>query len=452
MHKRNGHSQTTDPGRAEVFEVSDAKSSDQKMARRVDTWNAISHYLGRNTRTAQRWHKTLDLPVHFLRGNSGTVFAYCDELDEWLRSRSLNSPVLNHGALSPVRAEFASDGDEGLGAENRLSAIGSRNRLHSQELLKEAAEIWSVLTDKNAGEAARLFRKALDMDRESAEAYGGFALTMILQGLIGNVSLATAYSGAKVATIKAMELDPRSNLANCGAAWLSMMNSRDWEKSAKAFESVLKRDSLDPLARVGRALLYIAEGDTRTASDMLYSAWHHNCMSGLALELHVWSEYLECRYGEVLDHVSEVRESGHSGLILDAVEALTYAQYASVTYAIDRIERSLRDRSENAVAQGALAYLLAVDGRESDARAILRELSMRSHAKGGAYYPMSLALLGLGENTEAVQCIERSYHTGSLWSLGFQFDPALHPLRKDARFEQLICTSYPVERNERVAV
>ena len=55
---------------------------------RLDTWKLIAQYLGRSTRTVQRWRLEYGLPVRHLGGDATSVFAYTDELDEWMRSRN----------------------------------------------------------------------------------------------------------------------------------------------------------------------------------------------------------------------------------------------------------------------------------------------------------------------------------------------------------------------------
>lgn len=45
--------------------------------------------MGRGIRTVQRWHETLHLPVHRINpSGKSPVFAYCEELDQWLQRRA----------------------------------------------------------------------------------------------------------------------------------------------------------------------------------------------------------------------------------------------------------------------------------------------------------------------------------------------------------------------------
>jgi hypothetical protein len=57
--------------------------------RRLDSWKAIAQYLGRDVRSVQRWERDRGLPIHRLPGQKGgAVFAYENELSQWLRSGS----------------------------------------------------------------------------------------------------------------------------------------------------------------------------------------------------------------------------------------------------------------------------------------------------------------------------------------------------------------------------
>lgn len=54
----------------------------------LDSWKAISAYVGRTARTCHRWEEELGLPIHRLDGSpKSRVFAYKDELDRWLEKK-----------------------------------------------------------------------------------------------------------------------------------------------------------------------------------------------------------------------------------------------------------------------------------------------------------------------------------------------------------------------------
>lgn len=61
--------------------------------RRLDSWKAIADYLGRDIRTAMRWHDNDGLPVHRIGGSRGrAVFAFTQEIDHWLAGDRVRAP------------------------------------------------------------------------------------------------------------------------------------------------------------------------------------------------------------------------------------------------------------------------------------------------------------------------------------------------------------------------
>jgi hypothetical protein len=68
-------------------EVSSAPCRSQEI---LNSWKEIAQYLNRAVRTAQRWEKDLQMPVHRPRGKArSAALAFTSELDDWLRRTPL---------------------------------------------------------------------------------------------------------------------------------------------------------------------------------------------------------------------------------------------------------------------------------------------------------------------------------------------------------------------------
>ncbi len=69
-----------------------SKPEPLSLADRLDYWQEIAKYLGREVRTVQRWEREKSLPVRRLSGdgedNQPRVFAYKSEIDAWLALQS----------------------------------------------------------------------------------------------------------------------------------------------------------------------------------------------------------------------------------------------------------------------------------------------------------------------------------------------------------------------------
>jgi hypothetical protein len=69
----------------------------------LQTWKEIASELNCGVRTAQRWERTLGLPVRRLgKGSRGRVVAFKDELHRWLRDRAKRPATPKVGLLASI--------------------------------------------------------------------------------------------------------------------------------------------------------------------------------------------------------------------------------------------------------------------------------------------------------------------------------------------------------------
>jgi tetratricopeptide (TPR) repeat protein len=230
----------------------------------------------------------------------------------------------------------------------------------------------------------------------------------------------------------AFRAEPGLPLARCAEAWLKTLSARDWKGARRGFEEVLEESPSCARAMSGRALLYIAEQRPEAASELLLRAAQRTPLSSVPLELYSWSKYLSGDFAGAIEQVQEARAAGHSGPIFDAVESLVLIRQEDPRAKIDRVEALAASSPQCSVPWGVLGYMHAVHGKHRQAREILaRMTSSSTDALGREPYAAALLLIGLDEWRQAVDCLERSYRNGSLWSLGFRSDSILEALRTD---------------------
>jgi hypothetical protein len=67
----------------------------------LTSWKEIARHLSCGVRTAQRWERELDLPIHRPRGKfRGSVLAVASELDAWVKTRPTSDMRLDLTALT----------------------------------------------------------------------------------------------------------------------------------------------------------------------------------------------------------------------------------------------------------------------------------------------------------------------------------------------------------------
>jgi hypothetical protein len=418
---------------------------------RLDTWKAIAQHLGRSARTVQRWHSAYGLPVHHLSGESGSVYAYSDELDRWLKMRGRDGNM--EVTLAPdIQSSNASIDYGTSNAFNDLwgsALVSIQARTRSSQLVFLAAKLWETLSHSNLPAILHYYREAIDLSPGNAEAYAGLSLGLIAQGIWGLARLPVAYRSASAALEHAAIVDSQLPLAKCAEAWLKMLSTRDWQGARSGFEEVLTPAHSCTLGIDGRGLLYIAEGCLKKASELFLEADKRRPLSSASMALHCWSEYLAGEFEYTRHQINETRTTGRSGPVLDAVEALAAIQQEDGEANLDRIEALAAEFPLHEVLQGALGHACAVKGQDQRAREILEALINRAKARmSHEPYAIALILIGLGDRQQAVGYLEQSYRNGSLWSLGFRSDPILKPLRDDPYYDQFLArVSYPEPEN-----
>jgi len=77
--------------------------TDDSKSEILNSWKEVAEYLGRGTRTVQRWEQDLGLPVRRPRGKRhSAVMALRQVLDRWVRNR----PQIDHQESGPIPAMF----------------------------------------------------------------------------------------------------------------------------------------------------------------------------------------------------------------------------------------------------------------------------------------------------------------------------------------------------------
>ena len=80
-------------------------SSSHITNHRLDSWKEIAAFFGRDERTVRRWEKERGLPAHRVPGGErGGVFAYTEELREWLKGRAGELEAAESGTIREVGA------------------------------------------------------------------------------------------------------------------------------------------------------------------------------------------------------------------------------------------------------------------------------------------------------------------------------------------------------------
>lgn len=253
---------------------------DPPHRKRLDSWKAISAFFGRDERTVKRWEGARGLPVHRMPGHGrSSVFAYADELAEWLdgseqkldgafqggygvgeptsRSDGAGAPPGGSVGVGGSKAEatqaptpaseqrayaeraprwllvllglavlvactaYFLESRAGHVRKNLAGTSSPAQRTHTsntqaEELYLEGVYDWNKRTPESLNRAIDEYSQALRLDPRLAPAYAGLAECYLLLREFGAMPDAEAYARAEQAAQRALALD--ENLAEAHAA------------------------------------------------------------------------------------------------------------------------------------------------------------------------------------------------------------------------------------------
>jgi tetratricopeptide (TPR) repeat protein len=260
---------------------------DPLVGRRLDSWKEIAAFFGRAERTVKRWEAERGLPVHRVPGSGrGSVFAYAEELSEWLKGRGqeleadselaensanqLHPPAprsaMISGASTPVGerfplsrvlvsralawiaplalgtalAVFLSLGHRGLS----FKAAAGRHTPNpeAQELYLRGRYYWDRRTPEDLNQAIDYFTQAIVKDPTDAQPYVGLADCYNLLREFGAMPASEAYPRALAAAQRAVELDDSSAEAHNSLAFVTFWWSWRGVTAEREFRRALELD------------------------------------------------------------------------------------------------------------------------------------------------------------------------------------------------------------------
>jgi TolB-like protein/DNA-binding winged helix-turn-helix (wHTH) protein/Flp pilus assembly protein TadD len=291
---------------------------------------------------------------------------------------------------------------------------------------------WNKRTADGLNKAIQYFNEAIARDPKYAHAYAGLADSYALLGNSDLLNPREAYTKAKAAATRALELDDSLGEAHTSLAFCLGAYEWNWDDAEKEF---LRAIAINPgyatahqwyamqLRAVGRldeALTEIKKAESLDPLSLIISADVADVL------------FAGRRYDEAVQQSQKTIDLDPDFAIAHFEMGQALAQKRTLSTAIEELQKANRLSGGDATCTAVLAYAYAASGRNDEARKTLSEL--RKMPSGRFSYPADEALIyaSLGENDKAITLLEKTYD--------IHFDaqvlrsPAFDTLRSDPRF------------------
>ena len=297
---------------------------------------------------------------------------------------------------------------------------------------------WNRWTEEGFYKAIGYFQQAIEKDPSYALAYAGVADSYVLLGWNSYLPPKDAFPKGKAAAMTALEIAPDLGEAHTALAATLWLYDWKWPEAQKEFRRALELNPCYPTANHWYAEYAMTMGRPVDAIAKMKSSQDLDPLSLIISSAIGWASYMARRYDDAIAQLLKTVELDPNYPVTYWVLGLLYRITGRYDSAIAAGEKSVTLSGGSPMMRAALAHSYGKAGRAKDARRVTDELTELAKNKYVAPQFFAGIYLGLGENSRAIEYLEKSYAEHSHWLIYLHIDPSMDELRDDPRFEDLL--------------
>jgi TolB-like protein/DNA-binding winged helix-turn-helix (wHTH) protein/Tfp pilus assembly protein PilF len=333
-----------------------------------------------------------------------------------------------------IAAEIASEVDIRLAPAGR--AAGEKltgARLEAYDLYLRGRYFWNKRTPAGLQRAVEFFQQAVDKDPTYARAHAGLADSYALMSSYSFAPPNEAMPKARIAALKAVQLDPYLAEAHASLAVIAQNYGWDWATAEREYRRAIELDDnyatahhwyAEELALVGRFPEALAEIDRARKLDPI--SLIIGADTGAIFYFSRQYDQAITQFRAVLD--MEPYFPRATMVIFSYVQE---RKYADALASLKRWEATAGNPGPRPLA--LLAYVYGMEGQKEKAKRTLDALHLSTEPP----YSTAIAEIGIGDKQKALDYLERAYADRTI-STGVKVDPTFDPLRQEPRFQKIL--------------
>ncbi|HVG39648.1 MAG TPA: protein kinase [Pyrinomonadaceae bacterium] len=319
----------------------------------------------------------------------------------------------------------------------RLNRRETDNPEASQAYMK-GRFFWNKFTVEGFHRAHEHFAEAIRLDPNFAQAHVGIADYYNWASIFSLLPPRECYERAKAAATRALELDDSLAEAHAALAFTTLCYEWDWATAEAMFKRALELNQNYSAAHQWYSNLLLARKRFAEAIAESQQAQILNPLSLIDNAIVGWTLYQARRYDRAVASLRRTLEMepnfGQGYVYL----AMAYDRTDRKDEALNALRKSLKLMEGALMPLGAYGAALASSGQQTEARQVLAQLNETARQRYVSPYFSALIHAALGEHDAAFDCLDRSAEERDGWLIWLATEPLLDPLRRDARFDNLL--------------
>jgi serine/threonine protein kinase len=297
---------------------------------------------------------------------------------------------------------------------------------------------WNKWTPEGWQKASEYFQEAILDDASYPAAYAGLADSYALLGYYGVLAPKDVFPRARVAALKALELDDTLSEAHTSLALITDNYDWNWARGEHEFRRALELNPSYAIAHLWYSYHLVWTGRLDAAIDEAKRAQALDPLSLVATTSLANILYDGKHYDEAIEQCRKVLELDPGFRWAHHSLGESYLEKGMFKEGIAELTLGLDPERRNPHFVAKLAYGLALSGDRNGALAIVAELERESKRR---YIPPSQVAglhVTLGNKNQALIWLEKAYNVRDGWIASVTVEPPFRPLHSDTRFREFI--------------
>jgi serine/threonine protein kinase/tetratricopeptide (TPR) repeat protein len=322
--------------------------------------------------------------------------------------------------------------------EKELMTKRYTENTEAYQLYLKGRYYWNRRTGDAVKKGIEYFNQAIEKDPNYALAYAGLADSYNILGSNGVIPMKESHPRARVAALKALEIDDNLAEAHTSLAAIIADFYWNWPEAESHFRRALELNPNYPTAHHWYCQYLVRMGRFNEA---IQEAKRAHELDPLSLVMNVnlgQTHYCARQYDQAIEQFQKTLEMDPNFVPAYLHLGLVYLQKRMYEEAIESFQKgnTLAPYTTDMVA--LLGHAYAVAGRRDEALKILNELKELSKKQYVSPFGIAFIYVGLGEKDQALTWLEKAYDD-RVWLMGLlKVEPIFDPLRSDPRFEDLL--------------
>jgi eukaryotic-like serine/threonine-protein kinase len=331
----------------------------------------------------------------------------------------------------------------------RLSLSGDeKRRSHKRPMLAPDAQAyqdylrgryyWNKRTAESTKKGIEYFQRAIEKDPGYTLAHVGLADSYNIQGFYAYAAPRDVFPKGKAAALRALEIDPTITEARASLAYVRLYYEWDWLDAKKELQAVIEQSPGYSTARLYYGNCLCVLGKFTEAMAEFEKGRELDPLSMIINTGLGWTLYFARRYEEALEYLRKALEIDNQFVLAHAMLGESYLQMSRFEEAVAELETASQLSEGSPLYVAMLGHAFAVAGQADKAHDILHQLKERSAQSYVSAYSIAEIYLGLGEQDQVLEWMERAYAERARQLVMLKVEPQFDILRSDPRFRSLM--------------